>query len=158
MNLTSPPLMKGTTLMSRKTSLIIKTFPARVKTPLLQIASGLSAEYGRHVSLSEVVVNACNAYVERIKVERSELLRAAVFTRTRDHALIVEAVEQGCANVEQVTIYINRARHEHLATDAIQFLVEDLLAARVLKEVAQGKAGGSAHGNCPQTILVKVKS
>lgn len=156
MNPNRPPIMKGTTLMSRKTSLTIKQFPARVKTPLTQIASLLTAEYGRHVSLAEVVINACNAYVERIKVERPDALRAAVFTRTRDHSLIVEAVEQGCGNVEQVTIYVNRAREAHLATDAIQFLVEDLLGARVLKAVPQGKAGGEAHGNVQPTILVKV--
>lgn len=140
----------------RKTSLTLKDFPHRIKVPLTQIARGLSLEQGREVSVSELVIHACNALVERYRADRPNFLRAAVFTFTREHALIMEAIEQGCADNEQVTTYVNRALHKHLDADAINFLIEDLIGARKLKRVAQGKAGGEAHGNVAQTILVKI--
>lgn len=142
--------------MSRKERLEVRKFPGKLKDSIGQISRGMSRDFGREVSVAEVVINAINAYVEQFKVEKPEYFRAAIFTRTRDHNLIVEAVSQGCADVEQVCLFVNRARHAPLGEDAVIFLIEDLLGARVLKKVPQGKSGGDAHGNVQKTILVKV--
>jgi hypothetical protein len=140
--------------MGRNSSLMIKNFPERIKSPLIQIARNKSEESGRRITLTEIVKLACNAYVEQVRVDRPHLLRAAVFTRSADHDLILDSIQQGCTGVAEIAGYVNRARHEALSDDAIAFLIEDLVNARQVESIAQGKAGHEKlHGNAPKMIF-----
>lgn len=140
----------------RTNALVIKGFPPRIKEPLELMASRLSAEYNRRVSVTELVINACNAYIEKIRADTPELLKPARFTRTRDHDLILEAVAQGLSDVDQITGYVNRARRSPMPADGVEFLLEDLIGARLVKRLPQAKPGKSeAPGNVQVMLYVR---
>ncbi len=134
--------------------LMIKNFPRRIKEPLIQIARNKSEESGRRISLTEIVTLACNAYVEQVRVDRPHLLRAAVFTFSGDHDLILDSIRQGCTGIAEIVIYVNRARHDPLSEDAVEFFIQDLINARQIESIPQGKAGKEeSHGNAPKMIF-----
>lgn len=137
---------------------LLRGLSPKLKGQLRTISAHLTTESNRSVSLNEVVLRACTAFVEGYRLEHPQWFREVRFTRTRVHDLVLDAIGNGCGDVETIQPYVNRGLTRTLNVDAIGAHVEDLLRAGIVVRERQGRAGqAEAQGNVSQSLLVIVK-